>query len=218
MRKSVFVFLVLFISLSSGIIFAQDNSSVQFNGGIIYPRRSSNGLSASVRYNYSLNSKINLYFSAGYSSWDRFYVTFNEKLSGVQRHEYFKTYNSDNHSLIPLYVGAKINYHTNKLFTSFVNFEIGYSRLSYNSYDNFKVINPVTGEVVAYNVDGSTKKEISKNLFGIGVGTGISHPLNQALDLILSFKINTNFNGGEFGFLSAKGTYSYWSVGVNVKI
>ncbi len=90
--------------------------------------------------------------------------------------------------------------------------------MSYNSYDNFKVINPVTGEVVAYNVDGSTKKEISKNLFGIGVGTGISHPLNQALDLILSFKINTNFNGGEFGFLSTKGTYSYWSVGVNIKI
>ncbi len=40
MRKSVFVFLVLFIALSSGIIFVQDNNFVQFNGGIIYPRRS----------------------------------------------------------------------------------------------------------------------------------------------------------------------------------
>ncbi len=218
MRKSVLVFFVLFISLSSGLIFAQDNNSLQFNGGVIYPRRSSNGLSTSVQYNYSLNSKINLYFSAGYSSWDRFYVMFHEELNGVQRQEYFKTYNADNHSLIPLNVGAKINFHTNKFFTSFVNFEIGYVHLSYDSYSNIRVFNHITGEVTSYTIDGSTKKEISKNLFNVGIGTGISHPLNRSLDLILSFKISTNFNGRGFGFLSTKGTYSVWSVGVNVKI
>ena len=218
MKKLIFVSFVLFISLSSSLIFAQDNNSIQFNSGIIYPRRSSYGLSASVQYNYSLNSKINLYFSAGYSTWDRFNVMFHEELNGVQREEYFKTYNADNHSLIPLSLGAKINFHSNKLFTSFINFEIGYAHLSFDSYDNIRVINPMTGEVTSYTVDGSTKKEINENLFNVGIGTGISHPLNQSLDLILSFKINTNFNGEEFGFLSTKGTYSVWSVGVNVKI
>jgi len=218
MKKIIFFSFVLFVSFSQITIFAQDNNSIQFNSGIIYPRRSSSGFSTSVQYNYSLNSKINLYISAGYSSWDRFNVMFRENLTGFQRQEYFKTYNSDNHSLIPINIGAKVNFHSNKFFTSFINFEIGYAHLSFDSYNNIRIKNPTTGEVTSYIVDGSTKKEITENLFNAGIGTGISHSLNQNLDLILAFKLNTNFNNGEFGFLSTKGTYTVWQIGLNVKI
>ena len=218
MKKLIFVSLILFVGIPQSFTFAQYNNSIQFNSGIIFPRNSSNGFSTFVQYNYSLNSKINLYFSAGYSKWDRNNITYREELTGVQRQEYFRTYNEDNHSLIPLNFGAKINFHSNKFFTSFVNFEIGYAHLSFDIYDNIRVVSPITGEVTSYIIDGSTKKEINENLFNVGVGTGLSHPLTQSLDLILAFKINSNFNGEEFGFLRANRTYSTWYVGVNVKI
>lgn len=218
MKKIILVSLVLIGGLLSDMNFAQENNSIQFNGGIMFARRSSDGASFSMQYNYLLSSKINLYFSAGYSFWDKFNVTYREELNPPQRQEYFKTYNEDNHSLIPLIIGAKYNFHSNKFFTSFIIFEAGYSHLSYNSYNNIQIKNLTTGEVIAYDVDLNSKKENSYNLFNIGIGSGLSHSLSQSLDVILSFKINSNFNGNEIGFLSTKGTYSAWQLGLNVKI
>ncbi len=218
MKKIILVSLVLIFGLLSDINFAQGNNSIQFNGGIMFARRSSDGASFSMQYNYMLSSKINLYFSAGYSFWDKFYVTYREELNPPQRQEYFRTYNEDNHSLAHSNIGAKYNFHSNKFFTSFLIFEVGYSHLSFDSYGNVRVVNPITGEVTSYDVDLNSRKEISYNLFNIGIGTGLSHSLTQSLDVILSFKINSNFNGDEIGFLSTKGTYSAWQIGLNVKI
>ena len=56
MYKSILVSIVFSLFLSS-ISFAQNVHSIQFNGGIVFPRSSSKGLSAIIQYNYSLNQK-----------------------------------------------------------------------------------------------------------------------------------------------------------------
>ncbi|GBD90035.1 hypothetical protein BMS3Abin04_00751 [bacterium BMS3Abin04] len=217
MYKSILVSIVFSLFLSS-ISFAQNVHSIQFNGGIVFPRSSSKGLSAIIQYNYSLNQKVSFYIYTGYSSWDKFNVVYIEELSIVQKQQYFHSYSSDSHILIPLYFGTKINFHTNKVFTSFLDFEIGYSHFSFNSYDNIREVNPTTGEVLSYYVDGSSKKEVNKNLFGLGVGIGFSHPLTKSLNITLSYKINSNFNAGEYGLFSAEGTYSTLFLGFNFSI
>jgi len=213
MYKSFFLSLISILIFLFTNISAQDNNSVQINGGIIYPMSSSNGLTGIIQYNYSINKQIYLYIYSGYSSWDRFNITFLEDHSEVQKQTKFISYSADQHKLIPVYIGSRINFHTNKLFTSFVNLEIGYSYLSYNSYTNRKSVDPETGEVLSYYVDGSTKEEITENLIGVGIGAGISHPVTENLNLILTFKLNSYLNSEYYGFFRAKGTYTMFLAG-----
>ena len=152
--------LILFAA-AVNCIFPQQSHSIQFSGGIIMPISSSKGLTTTVQFNYRFSNDISLYLYSGYSYWDRFNVSFHEDLSGVQKESLFSTYIADNHILIPVYIGSRINFNSNELFTAFVTFEVGYSYLSYNSYSYIKVINIESGEVLAYKGDPNTKKEIT---------------------------------------------------------
>ncbi|MGA9291068.1 MAG: hypothetical protein WBV81_00650, partial [Ignavibacteriaceae bacterium] len=74
MQKQFISFLVFFaltfsgINLfGNGIIRAQNNHSIQINGGVISPMSSSKGLSIYLQYNYYLNRQIILYTYTGYS-------------------------------------------------------------------------------------------------------------------------------------------------------
>jgi hypothetical protein len=214
-----FFSLLIFVSVLFSIpIFAQGDNSFQINGGIIMPMSSSKGLTTSIQFNYKFNPIIELYGYVGYSSWDKYNITYHEDYSPIQKQQYFKTYSADNHILVPIYLGGKVNFNTNKLFTSFINFELGYSHLSYNSFNNFKSVDPETGEVLGYRSDFSTKKEVSENLFGIGIGAGLSHPMTESLDLVLSFKLNSYINSNYYGLFSTRGTYSMFLAGFNFKI
>lgn len=212
---NLFIFLILFLTTN---ISAQNEHSIQFNGGILFPRSSSNGFSSSLIYSYSLNSTFGIYIYTGYNSWDRFNVTYVIELIPPQTKSIFNSYSSDNHILIPAYFGSRINLHTNKLFTSFLNFEIGYSYFGYNSYDNIEIIDSDTGEILDYRVNKESKKEKTDNLFGIGIGAGLSYPISNTFDVILSYRLNSNFNSGEFGLFSAKGTYYSLLTGLNIKL
>ncbi len=210
------VFLISFIFSHS--ILAQNNHSIQINGGIVMPMSSSRGLTTSIQFNYSINPIIEIYGCIGYANWDYYRVTFHEDLSTVQKKQYFTIHPEDDHVLIPLYLGTKINFHTTKLFTSFGNIEAGYSYLSYYSYDVIRIINPETNAVLSYQINPSTKNKKIENLFGLGIGAGISHPMTKKLNLILSFKLNTYINSDYFGLFSTRGTYTTFLAGFNYSI
>ncbi|VAX29037.1 hypothetical protein MNBD_IGNAVI01-3040 [hydrothermal vent metagenome] len=209
----IFTSLILF-----NVISAQESNSIQINGGLIFPKSSSKGLTGLVQFNYPLNEQIYLYAYSGYSSWDKYYVVFREDYSEIQKKQLFKTYSADDHTLIPVYIGSTINLNTNDFFTFYVTVEAGYAYLHYNSYDNWKSVDPETGEVLGYFVDGASRKEITENLFGIGVGAGISHPMGDNLNLIFSFKLNSYLNSSYYGFLSTQGTYTMFLAGISFNI
>jgi len=218
MNKSSVSFLVLTLVFFFNIISAQEPNSIGINGGLIFPRSSSKGLTGLVQFNFPINEQFHLYAYSGYSAWDKYYVYFREDYSEVQKELVFKTYSSDDHTLIPFYLGGLLNLHTNDFFTFYVNIELGYSYLSYNRYDHWKSINPETGEVLGYYVDVTTKEEITENLFGIGIGAGISHPMGENLRLIFSFKLNSYLNSHYYDFLSTQGTYSMLLAGISFNI
>jgi hypothetical protein len=218
MNKSFFVSLVIIVIIFSNIIYSQESNSIQINGGVIMPMSSSKGFNTSIQFNFNFSQNIQFYMYFGYSSWDKYNVNFTEDWSTIQNQTLFNTYISDNHILIPVYIGNKINLHTNKLFTSFVTFEVGYSHLSYNNYGIKKEIDQTTGEVLSYNPDLSTKKEVTENLLGLGAGVGLSHPITENINIILSFKLNSQLNSKEYSFLSSEGTYTAVNLGINFKI
>lgn len=218
MCKSFFVALIFVLIIFSNIILAQSNNSIQINGGLLIPMSASKGLSTSIQYNYSFNSNIQFYIYTGYSNWDKFNASFLEQSSSLQQQTHFSTYIADKHILIPLYIGSRINIQTNKLFTFFTTIEAGYSYLSYNAYEFTKDIDPVTGVVLAYNTDLNTKEKRNENLFGVGAGVGLSHPINSNMNVILSFKLNSQINSSYYSFFSNQGTYTAFNLGFNINI
>jgi len=218
MCKSFFAALIFVLIIFSNIILAQSNNSIQINGGILIPMSASKGLSTSIQYNYSFNSNIQFYIYIGYSIWDKFNASFLEQSSSLQQQTHFSTYIADKHILIPLYIGSRINIQTNKLFTFFTTIEAGYSYLSYNAYGFTKEIDPVTGVVLAYNTDLNTKEKRNENLFGVGAGVGLSHPINSNMNVILSFKLNSQISSSYYSFFSNQGTYTAFNLGFNINI
>jgi len=212
MFKSFFVSSIFIILIVSNIALAQSNNSIQFNGGLIIPRSSSNGLSTSIQYNYSI---IQFYIYSGYSNWDKYYAHFLWESSSLHN---FSTYIADKHILIPLYIGSRINIHTNKLFTFFTTIEAGYSYLSYNAYGFIKEVDPGTGVVLDYKTDLNTKEKRNENLFGVGAGIGLSHPISNNMNVILAFKLNSQINSSYYSFFSSQGTYTAFNLGFNFKL
>ncbi len=216
MKSSAFaVVIFLFAAIN---IYPQDKNSIQFSGGIISPMNSTNGLTGTVQFNYALNEITNFYIYTGYSAWDRNIVKFDVDWSPIQKKTLFTSYSKDSYVLIPFFVGRTINFNTNKIFTTFVNFEIGYSHLSYYRYKNYKVVNSSTGEVLSYEVDKSTKQKVNENLIGVGIGAGLFHPLTKNVNLILSFKLNSYFSSEYYGFFDSGVTWVNILGGFNVSI
>ncbi|MCF8242789.1 MAG: hypothetical protein K9J16_15530 [Melioribacteraceae bacterium] len=213
---SVILLLTLIILVENNP--AQNNNSIQVSGGMIMPMSSSKGVTASVQYNYQFNSSTQFYLYSGYSFWDKFFVSFIEEWSVVQDQTIFKSYSSDAHKMIPLYIGTRINFHTNKFFTSFVTFELGYSYLSYNTYKVVKITDANTGKILDYEADRTTKRSISENLIGIGGGIGLTHELMENLSVVLAFKLNSHLNSKYYDFLDSKGIYTAVVLGFDLNI
>ncbi len=219
MNKSIILFAFITASLCR-LAAAQDIYSIQVNGGVVSPMSSSKGLTGSIQLNYSLNKQIIFYFYSGYTSWDRYKIKFpdNRPFYSGYGPKYFNSYSEDNHSLIPIYIGSRINFHSNQLLTSFVDFEIGYSFLSYNSYDQRMAVNPGTGEITGYYPDVNSKQGNKENLFGIGIGLGLSHSISNSLDLLIAFKLNSYINENYYGLFSTRGTYTAFIAGINFNL
>lgn len=211
---AIFVISLLFVTS----LHAQNTRSVQVNCGAIFPIGAYTGFSGSFQINYPLSENLCVYLYSGYSYWDRDKVSFIAELNGAQKQQIFDSYSSDSHNQIPVYLGGKYDFYKGKFFTSFFTMEAGFSHLSYNNYANEKVVDPSNGVVLAYNVDPSSKTKVTENLFGLGIGTGISHQLTENINLILAYKINSYLNSRYYDFFSASGTYSMLLAGINVGI
>ena len=142
-------------------------------------------------------------------------MNFIENLNQPQKETRFKTYTQDNHVLIPLYLGTRIFFHSNKLFSLFASFDVGYSYLSYNSYHVVQNIDPDIGVVEAYDPDHNSKTEVNENLIGLNLGAGITRELSKSINFVLFYKINTQLNSKYYDFLSSEATYSVVNLGVN---
>jgi len=218
MFKSFFLSIIVFAFILSDVILPQKSNSFQVTGGIITPINSSKGIAGLIQYNYSLNEKFAIYFYSGYSVWDKYRINIRVGGSQTQKSLEIQSYSSSDHKLIPLYLGTRINLHTNKLFTSYLNFELGYSHLTYKSYTNMKLVDPTTGEIVGYSVAQSPQKDERENLFGVGVGIGLSRQITNNSSLLLATKLNSFLNPNKYGLLSAKGTYLMVLAGIDFSI
>lgn len=197
---------------------AQESNSLQISGGIISPMSSSNGLSGALQFNYSVSPDINLYLYTGYASWNNYYVVFHEDYSPIQHKQNFKTPVESNHTMIPLYLGARWNFHTIKLFSSFIEIEAGYSNLNFVEYGIDKIVNHDNGEVLNYQQSGTIQYDKNEDLFGLGIGAGISHPITKNFNLILEFKLNSHINSDYYGLFSTRGTYTRFIGGFSFSI
>lgn len=210
--SSVFSLCMLFT-----ITFAQELPSLRVNGGMIYPKGCSTGLSGMLQFNYPLNSRISLYLYTGSSIWDKQKSMYLKDFATNNNENILYSYSADDHSLVPVYFGTSFNMHTNSFCTAFLNVELGYSYLSYNNYDYRIYKDPETGEVLEFYADQTTRKRIGKNLMGFGIGAGISHPMTDNTDLTLSFKLNNVLNVKNWLFCY-EGTYTMLLAGINLKI
>lgn len=202
----------------SGILQAQNARSIQLNAGAIFPMNSSKGFSTALQYNYSLNSTVQLYAYSGISYWDENHLLYEVDRSDIRKNMIFTSYDADEHVLIPLYLGSRINLHSDKLFTTFINLELGYSHLSYNAYDNVVVVDDNTGKVKEFYADPKSRRKVNDNLFGIGAGVGISHEITEGIELQLSYKLNSFINSSYNGFFTSRGTYNTVVLGFNYGI
>lgn len=196
---------------------AQESNSLQVSGGIISPMSSSHGLSGTLQFNYSINPDINFYVYSGYASWDNHYLKYHEDYSPIQHQQYFKIAAESNHTMIPVYFGARWKFHTIKLFSSFIEIEAGYTNLDFVEYKIDKIVNPETGEVV-YQRDGTIQYDKNEDLLGIGIGAGLSHPITNNFNLIFEFKLNSHINSDYYGLFSTRGTYTRFIGGFSFNI
>lgn len=224
MLKLSVSFFVLFSCLSFQLIYSQP-LSIQLNGGLLSPRSASNGFSGSVQFNLPLNTSTSLYLSTGYSSWDKYNMVFRfEGSSQEYSKSEYPTFLEDEHLMIPVFIGIKKDVHTTELFTTFLNFEVGYSHLKFNRYYKWNEIRKWNeydndwGAITDYVPDEASKREIKLNLYGFGFGAGLVHSINSNLNILLSFKINTNLSSDFEGIFSTKGTYTSLLAGLNFSI
>jgi hypothetical protein len=209
-------FIIIF-SLCVPFLSAQNSNSIQFTGGILSPMASEKGLTGFVQYNYQAAPDIYIYLYSGYSSWDKDKVRIKRDRATLEEDQFFRTYTEDNHTLIPVYLGSKINFRTTKLFTTYFNFEAGYAYLNYNKYNVLKSVNP-EGVVLGYFPDGSSKKEITEHLLGVGIGAGLSHPMTKSVNLLFAFHLNSYINSDYYDFMSTQGTYTSFTFGFDFNI
>ncbi len=200
-------------------IYSQGKFSLQMDGGIISPFSASNGLSINLQANYSINSTFNLYLYSGVSKWNKNKIVFWD-YGKTNPYSYivirnFNSYSEDNHLLIPFYFGGSFNLHINKILTPFLIVEIGYSYLGFYSYENSKVVNPENGITEYYYPDKSTRKYNREDLFGTGVGGGLSLPVSRTINLIALIKLNSFVNNKYNGLFSRNGMYITFTAGLN---
>lgn len=218
MYKS-FLFTLIISSIFLSInVFGQESSSIQLNGGMIFPVSASNGFAGSLEFNYSFNKKLSLYIYSGYSAWGKNRVVFHEDWSVIQKQQYFDSYSNDNNILVPIFIGCKLNLYKNRIFTMFGLLEAGYSHLKYDRYANIKKVDPSTGEVLAFNVDPGSRTPVTENLFGAGIGIGLFHPLTKNLNINLTFKYNLLGNSKYSSLISTGKTYTTLLIGLGYSL
>ena len=211
--SSILLLVFLFFNIN-----ANDKNSIQITGGVISPRNSNSGFIGALQYNYKLSEKISIYAYSGFSSWKKNKVVFQSEYPNIQSRSFINSYSEDNHKLIPLYFGSKINLSKNKIFDAYFLAEVGYSYLTYDNYQNDKIFNEAKDVIIDYRVNENSKTEMEENLFGVGIGTSLEREIVSDIRLSLMLKLNSFINDNYNGFLSGRGTYYQVTAGINYSI
>ena len=214
-RKAIFIIAIIFFANS---IEAQSKFSLQLNGGISDISSSLKGFSGQLQLNYSLNSDFDLYLYSGYSNVDkhsRRHLGYHDlDISELDTHSGLIT--GDN-NVIPIYFGGSFDFFKNDWITTFANLELGYSHLSFSTYDSMIPVYSDDGDIIRYSPDRSTREKHRENLFGTGIGLGASHPLTTNFDILLNFKLNTSTNFDGMNMFSRRSTYTSLLAGINYR-
>ncbi|MHB1688478.1 MAG: hypothetical protein ACYCVH_14060 [Ignavibacteriaceae bacterium] len=203
--KKLIILAAIFVLVIECNLFAQENFSLQLNGGILSPiNNSSQGLLGSVQLNYNYNTNIYFYLYTGLGSWDRTYFSYWDKKHYISQ----IGYSEDKHKMTPVYAGVRIYINRNKIVNLFVDGEIGIVFLNYNKYDQQKFVNP-DGQIEYLPVSHSKESE---DLLGLGAGVGVSHNLGTKFILLLELKLNSIANSNYsslFGVAGASTTIQF---------
>lgn len=185
--KKVFISVLFLFSFAK--IISQPQYSVQINGGLLYPNGADKGLVANLQLNYFLKESNYIYLSTGILNWDKKYIFLSEQ------GKIYSSHSEDDHELISFYSGYHLILKSVKTFKIFVDAEIGYNYLSYNSYKNFIEVIEEDEHITKYifGFDPSSRKRVSKNLFGVGLGTGIKNMLTENFGMSVELKMNKLF-------------------------
>ena len=211
-KKTIFVIAIMFFANS---INAQRDFSIQLNSGL----SGFSGFTGLLQLNYSLNSDLDLYLYSGYSNVDR---RINSRLDnhnlGLDRSRYNSGLIMGDNNIIPIYLGGSLDLFENDWITTFANLELGYSHMSFNTYDGMLPIHSDEGDVIRFRPDRSTRESHSENLFGTGIGVGASHQIANGLEVLLTLKLNTNTNFDRMKMFSRTSTYTSLLAGINYRL
>ena len=212
------MFALVAIVFTSGLN-AQSNFSIQLNTGLSDVSRSLSGFSGSLQINYSLNPDLNLYMYSGYSNVDKnSRKNFRHGHIDAVKNRHSSGLIESDRNLIPIYFGGSLDIFENNWIRTFANLELGYSYLSYSTFERMLPISSNNGRDMRYRPDRSTREKHSANLFGSGVGLGAAHPVAPGLEVLLTFKLNTSTNFGSMKMLSRKSTFTSLLAGINYSI
>jgi hypothetical protein len=172
-----------------------------------------------LQINYSLKPDLNLYFYSGYSNVDKNHRK-NVRHGHVDLSEnrHFSGSIEGDKNLIPFYFGGSLNIFENNFIRTFANLELGYSYLSYSTFERMLPMSSNNGREMRYRPDKSTREKHNENLFGTGIGLGASHPVASGLEILLTFKLNTSTNFGSMKMLSRSTTFTSLLAGINYSI
>lgn len=215
-KKAILV--IAIIALTSSIN-AQSDFSIQLNSGISKASKSGLGFSGLLQLNYSLNSNFDLYLYSGYSSIDKSNPNnFRHDDFNVAESRHSTDIIEGDYNVVPIYLGGSLDLFETEWIKTFTNLEVGYSRLSFNTYDRMIPVYSDEGEVKRFSPDRSTAEKHNENLFGAGFGLGASHPLTNSLEVLLTFKLNTSTNFEEMNMFSRRSTYTSLLAGINYRL
>lgn len=172
---------------------------------------SDKGVLGTAQFNYVINSSLTLYAYSGIIYWNNNNVGYFAEQSTFNNLRY--TYTEDSHKLIPLYAGVKYFFNNSSAFRPFVNIELGFSYLAFNSYD-LNQINNADGTVT---FEPTNRTEKHDTFFGAGVGIGTSHDIGDNLELLLEFRFITLKNSN-YNWLSSGRTMRSFQFGFAYKI
>lgn len=184
------IIIPIFVLISFVNILSQPKYSIQVNGGLLYPNGADDGLTTSVQLNYRLKESGYIYFNAGINNWDK------NIISLATADKKYTSYSEDEHFSISFYTGYHFIFKTVKTFKIFINSEIGYNYLRYDSYKNIIHILENDEEHKTnyiFGVDPSSRKRISKSLFGVGLSTGVKNMMTENFGLSIELKMNNLF-------------------------
>ncbi len=124
---------------------------------------------------------------------------------------FYDVYSEYNHSLYSVLAGNRFIFYKFKTISVFNDFELGYQSLNYIRTFPQRILNP--DGTIEYLTDYSKQKNITENLFGLGVGLGLKNSITSKVDLIILIKLNSYVNSSFHGLFGSANTFAAFTGG-----